>query len=51
MAGIVRGSRRVENERPQKVTGGLGDESYSDCLDAADPNDSAAIAACRALLP
>ncbi len=33
------------------LTGGLGDERYSKCLDAADPNDSAAIAACRALLP
>lgn len=33
------------------LTGGLGDERYSECLDAADPNDSAAIAACRALLP
>jgi hypothetical protein len=33
------------------LTGGLGDERYSDCLDAADPNDSAAIADCRALLP
>lgn len=28
-----------------------GFEGYSACLDAADPNDSAAIAACRALLP
>ena len=28
-----------------------GFERYSNCLDAADPNDSAAIAACRALLP
>lgn len=33
------------------LAGGLGDEPYTDCLDAADPNDSAAIAACRALLP
>ncbi|HEX2070716.1 MAG TPA: hypothetical protein VHF90_03590 [Thermoleophilaceae bacterium] len=32
--------------------GGLDDfERYSDCLDAADPDDSAAIARCRALLP
>jgi hypothetical protein len=31
---------------------GLDDfERYADCLDAADPNDSAAIADCRALLP
>jgi hypothetical protein len=28
-----------------------GFERYSNCLDAADPNDSAAIADCRALLP
>lgn len=28
-----------------------GFESYSACLDAADPNDSSAIADCRALLP
>lgn len=32
--------------------GGLDDfERYSNCLDAADPDDSAAIAQCRALLP
>jgi hypothetical protein len=31
---------------------GLDDfERYGECLDAADPNDSAAIASCRALLP
>jgi hypothetical protein len=31
---------------------GLDDfERYSDCLDAADPNDAAAISSCRALLP
>lgn len=33
-------------------SGGLDDfERYSQCLDAADPDDSAAIAQCRALLP
>lgn len=35
----------------RNLTGGLGDEPYSECLDAADPNDSTAIADCRALLP
>ncbi|HEX2160673.1 MAG TPA: hypothetical protein VHF88_02520 [Thermoleophilaceae bacterium] len=60
--GDVGGDQRIEAPRSARPLSELmsqigsldsivGDERYADCLDAADPGDSAAIARCRTLLP